>query len=119
MPKQKDRSYNLKKLIDFIGEDEAAIRNMVSIFLSSTPDLLGKIKDGFVNSDLVAVGKAAHMLKPTLDIFGVNNMYDPIRRLEVLAKSADSGNETKKIIQDLDETLKVVFQQIREDYPEV
>jgi HPt (histidine-containing phosphotransfer) domain-containing protein len=119
MSKQKVRSYNLKKLIDFIGDDEAAIRNMVSIFLSSTPELLEKIKVGFVGGDLVAVGKAAHMLKPTLDIFGINEMYDPIRRLEVLAKSNDGGNETKKIIQDLNETLQVVFQHIKEDYPKL
>jgi HPt (histidine-containing phosphotransfer) domain-containing protein len=117
MSKPKVRSYNLKKLIDFIGEDEAAIHNMVSIFLSSTPELLEKIKGGFVEGDMVAVGKAAHMLKPTLDIFGVDNMYDPIRRLEMLAKGNNGGNETKKIIQDLDETLAVVFQQIKADYP--
>jgi hypothetical protein len=44
MPNQSERLYKLDKLIEFIGDDNDAILNMVGIFLKSTSGLLSQIQ---------------------------------------------------------------------------
>ncbi|MBS4057930.1 MAG: Hpt domain-containing protein [Bacteroidetes bacterium] len=112
-----DKIYRLNKLIEFIGDDTASVTNMVGVFLHSTPDLVDQIRQGFADNDLVKVGKAAHMLKPTLDIFGIDSMYDTIRAIELNAKNMEHLDQLGDQINALSNELDRVYAQIKTDFP--
>ncbi|MDO8970606.1 MAG: Hpt domain-containing protein [Saprospiraceae bacterium] len=117
MPNQSERLYKLDKLIEFIGDDKDAILNMVGIFLKSTSGLLSQIQTGLLNKDFVTIGKTAHMLNPTLDIFGIDTLHDVIREIEKIAKNADNVEGLPKLIDQLSTTMKEVFLQVENDFP--
>ncbi|MDP3462974.1 MAG: Hpt domain-containing protein [Bacteroidales bacterium] len=116
MPNQNERIYKLDKLIEFIGDDKEAILNMVGIFLKSTSGLLTQIQSGLDNKDYVLIGKTAHMLKPTLDIFGIDTLHDVIREIEKKAKAADDVGNLPELINQLSATMQEVFLQLESDF---
>lgn len=112
-----EKSYNLDKLIEFIGNDEAAVSSMVGIFLQSTPELLGNISDSLQKSDIAAVGKYAHMLKPSLDIFGLDKAFELIKKIETIAKSTENHHLLSEMFHELKAILDKAQADIRADYP--
>ncbi len=111
-----NRSYDLENLVAFIGDDEKAIRNMIDIFLNNTPELVERIVKGRSNADYADMAKAAHMLKPTLDVFGVAKLHHPVRQLEALAKSNEGGKQMNDLITIIEDTLSVVYDELRNDH---
>lgn len=116
MNKNPEPVYKLDKLIEYIGEDEETIRNMLQIFLSSTADILRLIQSAENDGNLDEVGKNAHKLKPNIDIFGIKSLHDPVRQLESLAKQNKDPDKVKSLVQMLHLTLNHVFDQIRIDH---
>jgi HPt (histidine-containing phosphotransfer) domain-containing protein len=108
--------YKLDKLIEYIGTDEAAIRNMLNIFLSSSMDILQQIQTALVAGNYEEVGKNAHKLKPNIDIFGIKCLHDPVRTLESLARQNKEHEKVKALVQQLQNTLDLVFVKMRTDH---
>lgn len=111
--------YNLTKLIEFVGEDQAAIQNMTSIFLTSTNELLEQMDTFEKQGDPASLAKAAHKLKPSLSIFGLDHLIDTVKTLEANAKENKSGSYIRPFLNELQEGLNVAFKQIRKDFPEL
>ncbi len=118
MPESDKNHYCLDKLIGFVGNDPDAIKNMVNLFLSTTPDLLQSINSGFHEGKAENLAKAAHTLKPTLDVFGVEDTYDLIRSIEQKAKRSELDAELGKHIEQLNTTMELVFQELKLAYLE-
>jgi HPt (histidine-containing phosphotransfer) domain-containing protein len=108
--------YKLDKLIEYIGTDEAAIRNMLNIFLSSSMDILQQIQTALVAGNYEEVGKNAHKLKPNIDIFGIKCLHDPVRTLESLARQNKEHEKVKALVQQLQNTLELVFVKMKTDH---
>ncbi len=108
--------YKLDKLIEYIGTDEEAIRNMLNIFLSSSFDIMQQIQTAIVVGNLEEVGKNAHKLKPNIDIFGIKCLHEPVRTLESLARQNKEPEKIKDLVQQLQTTLDQVFKQMKADH---
>lgn len=108
--------YHLDKLIGFVGDDPAAVANMVSIFLQTTPELLETINLSFKQKYSDKMAKAAHSLKPTLDVFGIDSLHAPIRRIEQKARIEEVDNEMFELINKLNEVLENVFNSLKTNY---
>lgn len=113
MTQKNDKLYHLDKLENFMSHDEAAVKNMVGLFLQTTPELLASINKGFQEKDAVLLTKSAHTLKPTLDIFGVDAMYNPIRQIEKAGKESLFNPETKQLIDQLNQMMNKVFADLK------
>lgn len=110
------KSYHLDKLIAFVGDDPDAIKNMVGIFLHTTPELLETINQSYKQKQPEQMAKAAHSLKPTLDVFGVDSVYDVIRKIEQKAKNATLDDELAGLINTLNGVLETVFEQLKKAF---
>lgn len=108
--------YHLDKLIGFVGDDPAAVQNMVRIFLQTTPELLETINESFKQQYSEKMGKAAHSLKPTLDVFGIDSLHANIRRIEQKARAEEIDNELFELINKLNAVLEVVFKSLKINY---
>jgi HPt (histidine-containing phosphotransfer) domain-containing protein len=90
---------------------------MVNLFLNTTPDLLQTINTSFHDGIAENLAKAAHTLKPTLDVFGVENTYDLIRIIEQKAKRSELDLALGKHINQLNTTMELVFKELKLAYP--
>ncbi len=113
MTQNANKLYHLDKLENFMSNDQAAVKNMVGLFLQTTPELLASINKGFQEKDAALLTKSAHTLKPTLDIFGIDAMYDPIRKIEKAGKENTMNAETEQLIDQLNQILDKVFADLR------
>lgn len=115
----KKKVYNLTKLIEFVGDDQAAIQNMISIFLNSSSELLEQMDAFEKQGDPASLAKAAHKLKPSLTIFGLDHLVDTVKTIEANAKENKGGAYIRPFLNDLHEGLNVAFKQIRKDFPDL
>jgi len=113
---QNQELYHLDKLIGFVGDDPAALANMVSIFLQTTPELLETINLSFNQKYSEKIAKAAHSLKPTLDVFGIDSLHSIIRKIEQKARTKEIDNELFELINKLNSVLEEVFNSLKINY---
>ncbi|HOI31133.1 MAG: Hpt domain-containing protein [Bacteroidales bacterium] len=116
MSQSNHSNYCLDKLIGFVGDDPEAIKNMVNLFLNTTPSLLNAIILSFKEGSSETLAKSAHTLKPTLDVFGIRDTYDLIRNIEQKAKRSELDETMDKQIKQLTTTLELVFQELKIDF---
>lgn len=108
--------FHLDKLVGFVGDDPVAIQNMVRIFLQTVPELLETINESFKQQNPDKMAKAAHSLKPTLDVFGIDSLYAVIRNIEQKAKSEVFDKELHELINKLNSVLETVFNKFKMKY---
>lgn len=111
-----DCVYKLDRLIEYIGTDEEVIKNMIGIFLTTTPDLLSQIIAGLQSENYDEIAKNVHKLKPTLDIFGIDTLHDPIRSIENYAKQKKNIQKISELISLVEKTLEKAFIELKRDF---
>ena len=114
--KTNNQSYNLRKLKSFVGEDIAVIREMVEIFIQTNKDLLSQIVEGQKVNDLDKIYKAAHAMKPTLDIFGLDDLYIPIREIESIGKTKNNIENLTALVEQFENRLQPILKQLSIDF---
>lgn len=111
-----NKAYKLDKLTSYIGEDPVVVRDMVQIFIQSGASLLNEINTGVELKDYEMVTKAAHALKTSLDIFGIDDQYHPIREIELLSKNKAEHETLLKLSKQLNLRLRLALDQLAEDF---
>jgi len=66
--------------------NEAFIKEMITIFLRQTPQLLEALKDASNKEDWVAFRAIVHKLKPSLQMMGINSALPLIPLIERTSK---------------------------------
>ena len=83
---QKDNSeslYSLAQIEALAGLDSTFVTEIVETFKIATPNYLNRIKEGLFSNDFIAIQRAAHQLKPTMDIFAIAGAKELIREIEM------------------------------------
>jgi two-component system, sensor histidine kinase and response regulator len=62
-------SWSPAATIEHFGGDERLVRELISLFLESSPRLLDSLRARLRDNDLPALGKAAHALKGSISNF--------------------------------------------------
>lgn len=109
-------TYNLDKLYGYVGKEYNVVKEMVGIFIDTVPKQVELMREGLEASDFIQVSKAAHMLKPSLDIFGVDDQYYPIRDIENLVITAENQEYISRLIFDLDMRIQQLVEQLKTDF---
>ncbi len=116
MDNKQPRNYKLDKLIEYIGNEEDVLKDMIGIFLNTTPDLIDEMNKGLQAESYDIIGKNAHKLKPTLDIFGIQSLHEIVRTIELLAAQQKNMHKISSLIEFMENTLNTVYLEIKEDY---
>ncbi|MCF8235174.1 MAG: Hpt domain-containing protein [Bacteroidales bacterium] len=107
--------YNLEGIRQFVGEDEAAMKEMVGIFAESVPRSLQELNDGFEQNDLEKVGHYAHKLKSSIDILNIHDLKTDIRALEKLAKEKNERGKISPLLKKTNYILKKVLVELKNE----
>lgn len=109
-----DKIFNLSQLEELAGGDQEFVMSMVDTFLEHTPQQLQEMKSARESGDLATVGAVAHKIKPNIDLFGLDQIYQQIRDIERMGKEGESGSELDQNITQVEQVLNLAFEQLRE-----
>ena len=104
--------YNLDKLREMCGDDEAFIVKMVTMFLEQGPTMTTGIREAYAAGNLARVKEVAHKLKPSLDFMGIYDMMPVIKEIEVLAVANEAGDHLEGLINELHEVTALACNQL-------
>ncbi|HMF15118.1 MAG TPA: response regulator, partial [Gemmataceae bacterium] len=75
--------------LDYVGGDEALLRDLIGIFLSEGPRWLRELRSAIADADTDAVKRLAHNLKGSVRLFGAKSAFDPAFLLERMGRSGN------------------------------
>ena len=111
-----EKFYDLTNLKEMLDGDKAAVKKMIKIFLDTTPNNLSELNNSYKSNDLDIVGKLAHKLKSSIDIFNITELKSEIRKIEKYAKDKINIDELPAHIGKLNSILSNVIKQVEADF---
>ena len=108
-----EKLYNLNQLKEIAAGSDEFVEKMVNMFLEMTPELLNRIGSGLQLQDWDKVKAAAHKMKPSLDMMGIDSLHTVVRSIEEKAKSQQDLEAIPELYFKLEEILQDVFEQLK------
>lgn len=98
---------DLSYLEDITGGDKEMMLEMLNLFIEDIPSQVEKIREAVEEKDMKTLRAESHKLKPTLQYVGLSEMYEVIKKLEVIGKSNEYSNEVDTLAQELATEMSV------------
>ena len=89
---------NLGYLTSISNNDQSFINEMISTFISSTPDSLESMAKALAMGNLEQVGQIAHKIKPSLAFMGIDSLKDTVKQIEDLGKGGKDPDTLKEVL---------------------
>ena len=109
----KEQLYDLSKLRDIGGGDEAFVSRMVQMFLEQVPAAVDDIRRGYNVGDLAAVKALVHRIRPVIDNMGIASLKSELKEMERLATDKDGGERLGALVKKLDRVMAAVVQELQ------
>lgn len=103
--------FDLGALLNRMGGDEDALKEMVKLFFAHTPTMLEEVRSAALGEDWGQVAALAHSLKGACATFGAGALADLAREMEQTAKGAD-GERLKTLLPRMDVELRALEQSV-------
>jgi len=108
--------YNLDKINEMAGDDEAFVTLVISAFLEEVPEDLEGLEAAIADQDHETVYKLAHKIKPNVDILGMDQTRAWALEIETLGKSAANMEEIKEKFPMLKKDVLQVVAELKKDF---
>jgi hypothetical protein len=109
-------NYNLSKVYAISDNDVEFARQIVVLFSEEVPAEIKNIKKGFKEKDHIRVYHAAHKIKPTLDLLGMDLAYEDVLAIEAWTREKGKNKEVKEIVKSLKERVNLTLKELKKDY---
>ena len=111
-PKTKAKLYDVEQLLQISRGDTVFVRNMLDVFKKMANETIIQLNESFKNSDLEAIHKIAHKIKPSIDNLKIVKITEPIRELEKFNLAVHSESDLESLIADVTEVLELIITDI-------
>lgn len=111
-----EKSYDLKQLEELSGGSNGFVIEIVSAFLSEVPEQVENIKTSFNENNFDELTRIAHMLKPSIDLLGINAITKDIRTIEGYSKNGTHINELSNLIINVQTILNKTTEELKSDF---
>ena len=101
--------YNLDRLSQYVNNDLTQIKEMINIFLGTIPQDIDQLQKSADKERWDKVYEIAHRIKPSVDVFEMNEILIDIKRIEKLAREDDIENNLVELIKELSEKFNSVI----------
>ena len=108
--------YDLSMVRAVSGGDEAFVKKMIDIFLTTIPQSLADLQQHAAAEDWEALGKSAHKLKSTIDSMGINALKQDIRALEGFGRKRENISLIPGLVQKVVTDMNACLNAIRRDF---
>lgn len=109
--------YSLNQIKQLSAGKSDFLEKMIQVFLEETPLQVNQMKELLEENDFYRLGRLAHKMKPTIDMFDMLDLKNIIRELESESKNKDVevlsfGDKVKFTI----DRLNLIINDVREKY---
>lgn len=108
--------YNLSKVYAISDNDVDFAKQIVVLFIEEVPSEMKNIKEGLKEKDHNKVYHAAHKIKPTLDLMGMDLAYEDVASVETWSRSEGKKKEIKEVVKSLKEHISKTVKELKKDY---
>lgn len=108
--------YNLAKVYELSSNDADFAQQIVELFLKEVPPEIKIIKDGINAKDYKKTYAAAHKIKPTLDLLGMDLAYEELNLIMDWTKSEGKKKEIKEVFKLLKEQIDLTSKEIKKNH---
>jgi HPt (histidine-containing phosphotransfer) domain-containing protein len=111
-----EKLYNLTMIREMLG-DEDEVKNMIRIFVESTPVSLNDLNEGFKEDNADKLARNAHKMKASLDMLKIDSLYDVVRKIDKDFKVEDiPQNELEEVVKEMNSVLEKVFINLKDEF---
>ncbi len=93
--------------------DEGFIKTMIETFLTTVPDIIGKIDHYHKAKEWEALGQEIHKLKPTLKYLGVHSLNEVMPETETNCKTAQNIDQIDRGVEHITKVTESVLAEAR------
>jgi HPt (histidine-containing phosphotransfer) domain-containing protein len=108
--------YNLSKVYAISDNDVEFAKQIVVLFTEEVPAEMKNIRQGLKEKDHNRVYHAAHKIKPTLDLMGMDLAYEDVLSIENWGQAKGKKKEIKEIVKSLKERISKTVKELTKDY---
>ena len=105
------KEYNTEKLLCY--NNPIFLEKMIHLFIKSANEYSDKMCLAVFEKNILQINQLAHYIKPSIDLLSINSINNLIREVEM---SNELNNELTEKINFIDLKLKIVTQQMHQDY---
>ncbi len=108
--------YNLSKVYAISDSDIDFARQVIILFTEEVPPEVKNIRRGLKEKDYEMVYHAAHKIKPTLDMLGMDLAYEDVIVVENWSRSEGKKKEIKNVYKSLKDYIEKALKELKKDY---
>ena len=108
--------YNLSKVYAISDSDIDFARQVIVLFTEEVPPEVKNIRRGLKEKDYEMVYHAAHKIKPTLDMLGMDLAYEDVIVIENWSRSEGKKKEIKNVYKSLKDYIEKALKELKKDY---
>ncbi|WMW78433.1 Hpt domain-containing protein [Flavobacterium sp. 20NA77.7] len=108
--------YNLSKVYEISENDKEFALQILSLFLQEVPVEIKIIKEAIEDKQYDKSYAAAHKIKPTLDLLGMDLAYEDNLLIMNWSKEAGKRKEIKDVYKSLKEKIDAAVLEIKKDF---
>jgi len=109
-------NYNLSKVYAISDNDTEFAKQIVTLFNEEVPAEVKNIRRGLKEKDHIKVYHAAHKIKPTLDLLGMDLAYEDVLAIETWSKAEGKKKEIKDVVKSLKNLVGLTVKELKKDY---
>jgi HPt (histidine-containing phosphotransfer) domain-containing protein len=96
------------------GDDEGFIKEMLQMFLASTPAEIDNIEKYFKENDYRMMAASAHKIKAPVQMMGDKDITDLLLSIEMAAKNNAPAADVEVIIEKVKTKMNVLIEAVKE-----
>lgn len=108
--------YNLSKVYEISENDTDFALQIVTLFLAEVPSEIASIKMGIEEKDYTRVYAAAHKIKPSLDLLGMDIAYEENLQIMSWTKTQGKRKEIIEVFKSLKDRVDLSVKEIKKDF---
>jgi HPt (histidine-containing phosphotransfer) domain-containing protein len=112
MPARLDLSY----LRSVAGDDEEFVKEMLSMFLNTSPIELNNIETHYQGGNLQMMASCAHKIKAPVQMIGEPILADLILQIETIGKKGEGHDRLPDLIEKLKAETALVIKEVEEAF---
>jgi len=105
---EQKKPYTLDKLSQYVGGNEDEIIEMIGIFLETITKEVNMLPELAEKQEWQSIYKIAHKIKPSFDIFAMDEILIDIKNIELLAHDNNKDDNLVSCIQKFTEKFSAV-----------
>jgi hypothetical protein len=102
------KPYALDKLSQYVGGGKDEIKEMISLFLETIPVDINQLPEFVEKQEWQNIYKIAHKVKPSFDVFAMDDILIDIKNIELLARENNKDGKLVSFIPKLMEKFGAV-----------